>query len=57
MYWPEVGVYFRGRTQDKNGSTRLLERLVVIDSITVQTQPVGSAQNIIVKEWDESKIT
>ena len=30
---------------------------MVIDTITVQTQPVGSAQDIIVKEWDDSKIT
>ena len=55
---PEVGVYFRGRTQDNEiVLPDYWKDLVVIDSITVQTQPVGSAQNIIVKEWDDSKIT
>ena len=55
---PEVGVYFRGRTQDNEiALPDYWKDLVVIDTITVQTQPVGSAQNIIVKEWDDSKIT
>tara|TARA_Y100000114_G_C11737682_1_gene317163 strand:+ start:377 stop:1138 length:762 start_codon:yes stop_codon:yes gene_type:complete len=55
---PEVGVYFRGRTQDNEIVLPDYWRdLVVIDTITVQTQPVGSAQNIIVKEWDDDKIT
>ena len=55
---PEVGVYFRGRTQSNEISLPdYWMDLVVIDSITVQTQPVGSAQDIIVKEWDDSKIT
>ena len=55
---PEVGVYFRGRTQSNEISLPdYWKDLVVIDSITVQTQPVGSAQDIIVKEWDDSKIT
>ena len=30
---------------------------MVIESITIQTQPVGGAQDIIVKEWDNTKIT
>ena len=55
---PEVGVYFRGRTQDNEiVLPDYWKDLVVTDSITVQTQPVGSAQDIIVKEWDDSKIT
>tara|TARA_B100000927_G_scaffold269280_1_gene244617 strand:+ start:16 stop:756 length:741 start_codon:yes stop_codon:yes gene_type:complete len=55
---PEVGVYFRGRTQDNEiVLPDYWKDLVVIDSITVQTQPVGSTQSIIVKEWDDSKIT
>ena len=55
---PEVGVYFRGRTQDNEiVLPDYWKDLVVIDSITVQTQPVGSTQDIIVKEWDDSKIT
>ena len=54
---PEVGVYFRGRTQDNEiVLPDYWKDLVVIDSITVQTQPVGSTQNILVKEWDDSKI-
>ena len=54
---PEVGVYFRGRTQDNEiVLPDYWKDLVVIDSITVQTQPVGSIQNILVKEWDDSKI-
>ena len=55
---PEVGVYFRGRTQDNEiALPDYWKDLVVIDSITIQTQPVGGAQDIIVKEWDDSKIT
>ena len=55
---PEVGVYFRGRTQDNEiVLPDYWKDLVVIDTITIQTQPVGSAQNIIVKEWDDNKIT
>lgn len=55
---PEAGVYFRGRTQDNEiVLPDYWKDLVVIDSITIQTQPVGGAQDIIVKEWDDSKIT
>jgi len=55
---PEVGVYFRGRTQDNEIILPdYWKDLVVTSSITVQTQPVGSAQDIIVKSWDDSKIT
>jgi hypothetical protein len=55
---PEVGVYFRGRV--KNQTEIILpdywKDLVHTDSISVQLQPVGSHQNVIVKRWDESKI-
>ena len=55
---PEVGVYFSGRTQDNEiVLPDYWKDLVVIDTITIQTQPVGGAQDIIVKEWDDSKIT
>ena len=55
---PEAGVYFRGRTQDNEiVLPDYWKDLVVIDTITIQTQPVGGAQDIIVKEWDDSKIT
>ena len=55
---PEVGVYFRGRTQDNEiALPDYWKDLVVIESITIQTQPVGGAQDIIVKEWDNTKIT
>ena len=55
---PEVGVYFRGRTQDNEIILPdYWKDLVVIDTITVQTQSVGTSQDIIVKEWDDSKIT
>ena len=55
---PEVGVYFRGRTQNNEiVLPDYWKDLVVIDTITVQTQPLGSAQDIVVKSWDDSKIT
>ena len=54
---PEVGVYFRGRTQDcEIILPDYWKDLVVIDTITVQIQPVGTSQDIIVTEWDDSKI-
>ena len=56
---PEVGVYFRGRTQENFITLPDYWRdLVHIDSITVQTQAIGRGpiQNIIVKEWDDEMI-
>lgn len=55
---PEVGVYFRGRLK---GKTEIelppyWKDLVHTESISVQLQPIGTHQNIIVKEWDESKV-
>ena len=55
---PEVGVYYRGRL--RRGKEIVLpyywKDLVHVESITVQLQPVGAHQDIIVKRWDEQKI-
>ena len=55
---PEVGVYYRGRL--KNDTEIILPNywkdLVHVDSITVQLQPIGAHQDIIVKRWDDEKI-
>ena len=55
---PEVGVYCRGRV--KNDTEIILPNywkdLVHVDSISVQLQPIGAHQDIIVKRWDEEKI-
>ena len=55
---PEAGVYFRGRL--KNEKVIKLpdswKGLVHTDSISVQLQPIGSHQNIIVKRWDDEFI-
>jgi len=55
---PEVGVYYRGRL--KNDTEIVLpyywKDLVHTDSITVQLQPIGAHQDIIVKRWDDEKI-
>ena len=55
---PEVGVYHRGRL--RRGKEISLpyywKNLVHVESITVQLQPVGAHQDIIVKRWDEQKI-
>ena len=55
---PEVGVYCRGRV--KNDTEIVLQEywrnLVHVDSISVQLQPIGAHQDIIVKRWDEEKI-
>ena len=55
---PEAGVYFRGRL--KNEKVIKLpdywKGLVHTDSISVQLQPVGSHQDIIVKRWDDEFI-
>ena len=55
---PEVGVYFRGRLKNDN----IIELpwywkdLVHVDSISVQIQPIGAHQDIIVKRWDAEKV-
>jgi len=55
---PEVGVYHRGRL--RRGKEIVLpyywKDLVHVESITVQLQPVGAHQDIIVKRWDDQKI-
>ena len=55
---PEVGVYVRGRV--KNEKVIILPKywkdLVHEESITVQLQPIGAHQDIIVKRWDDEKI-
>jgi len=55
---PEVGVYFRGRL--RRGKEIFLPNywkgLVHIHSITVQLQPIGAHQDIIIKRWDDEKI-
>ena len=55
---PEVGVYVRGRV--KNEKVIILPKywknLVHEDSITVQLQPIGAHQDIIIKRWDDEKI-
>ena len=55
---PESGVYCRGRVKNEK-IIRLPEYwkdLVHTDSISVQLQPIGSHQNIIVKRWDDQFI-
>ena len=55
---PELAVYVRGRL--KNDKIILLpeywRNLVDIDTISVQLQPIGAHQDIIVKRWDAEKI-
>jgi hypothetical protein len=55
---PEGGVYIRGKV--KNDKVILLpdywKELVDINSITVQLQPIGAHQDIIVKRWDTEKV-
>ena len=56
---PEVGVYYRGRVRNKNNVITLpayWKDLVHTDSISVQLQPIGAHQNVIVKRWDNEKI-
>ena len=55
---PEVGVYHRGML--KNAKEIYLpsywKDLVHENSITVQLQPIGAHQDIIVKRWDTEKV-
>ena len=55
---PEAGVYYRGRLKNQK-IIRLpyyWKDLVSVDSITVQLQPIGAHQDIIVKRWDDEYI-
>tara|TARA_B100001250_G_scaffold204676_1_gene175682 strand:+ start:710 stop:1552 length:843 start_codon:yes stop_codon:yes gene_type:complete len=56
---PEVGVYYRGRVRNKNNVITLpayWRDLVHTDSISVQLQPIGAHQDVIVKRWDDTYI-
>ena len=55
---PEHGVYHRGRLKNEK-VIRLpsyWKDLVNIDTISVQLQPIGAHQDIIVKRWDDENI-
>lgn len=55
---PEVAVYCRGRLTNKTEIELpwYWKDLVHTESISVQLQPIGSQQNLIVLNWDSSKI-
>lgn len=55
---PEAAVYFRGRLRNKNiiDLPEYWKKLVDIESITIDLQPIGSHQDIIIKRWDSEKI-
>ena len=55
---PEVSVFYRGRCRNSKEIVfpSYWKDLVHINSISVQLQPVGAHQDIIVKRWDEEKV-
>ena len=55
---PEVGVYCRGRIRNERiiGLPKYWKDLVNVESISVQIQPIGAHQDIIVKRWDDEFI-
>ncbi len=55
---PEAGVYCRGRVRNEKviGLPSYWKDLVHTDSISVQLQPIGAHQDIIVKRWDDEFI-
>lgn len=55
---PEAAVYFRGRLRNSNeiALPDYWGNLVDIDTVTVNLQPIGSHQDIIIKRWDSKKI-
>ena len=56
---PEVGVYYRGRVRNRHNVITLPDYwkdLVHTDSISVQLQPIGAHQDVIVKRWDDTHI-
>ncbi len=55
---PEVGVYDRGRVRNEKiiKLPDYWKDLVDVESISVQLQPIGSHQDIIVKRWDDEFI-
>ena len=56
---PEVGVYYRGRLKESNviELPYYWKDLVHEDSITVQLQPIGSNQNLVIQEFNNEFIT
>ena len=55
---PEVGVYHRGRVRGEKiiKLPDYWKDLVDVESISVQLQPIGAHQDIIVKRWDDEFI-
>ena len=55
---PEVGVYCRGRVKNEKiiRLPAVWKDLVHINSISVQLQPIGAHQDVIVKRWDDEFI-
>ena len=55
---PEVGVYCRGRLKESNviNLPEYWKNLVHEDSITVQLQPIGSNQNLVIQEFNNEFI-
>ena len=55
---PEVGVYCRGRVRNEKiiKLPDYWKDLVDVESISVQLQPIGAHQDVIVKRWDENFI-
>ena len=55
---PEVGVYYRGRLKESNviQLPYYWKDLVHEDSITVQLQPIGSNQNLVIQEFNNEFI-
>ena len=55
---PEVGVYYRGRLKESNviQLPYYWKDLVHEDSITVQLQPTGSNQNLVIQEFNNEFI-
>ena len=55
---PEVGVYHRGRVKGQKmiKLPDYWKDLVDVESISVQLQPIGAHQDIIVKRWDDEYV-
>jgi hypothetical protein len=55
---PEIGVYIRGRITNRTEIELPIywKELVDRNSVSVQLQPIGAHQNIIIKRWDEKKV-
>ena len=55
---PEVSVFYRGRCRNSKEIVypSYWKDLVYINSISVQLQPIGAHQDIIVKRWDEERV-